>query len=153
MSKHVATILIGLFIILHAFTMVQAEKGTSSDPIGNAWKLRSEAATKKLAESGLDVCDKAIESAFKDVTETFSGKQRTFELRIVIGDQAMIVMYNYKGQELEGIGIAKVPPRWMITQKADSKIISVLIIDSNCAFDLCTNDPFSKGPCSDQSTR
>lgn len=123
---------------------------SASDPIGNAWKSRAEAATKKLAAPGLDKCDKAVELAFQSPNVVTSGKQRNFELLIDIDNQAMVASYSYTGQQLTSFVLIVLPPEWLAVQKAESKTLNILVADSNCTFDLCTNDPFMSGACAER---
>lgn len=117
------------------------------DPVGKAWKSRAEAATKKLAKPGLDKCDKAFELAFQNSNEVNTGKLRSFELLIEIDNQSMVASYSYAGQRLTSFVLILLPPDWLAVQKAESKALNILVEGSNCTFDLCTNDPFTTGPC------
>lgn len=119
----------------------------SADPVGDAWKSRSEAATKKLAKPGLDKCDKAVELAFQKPNEVNTGKLRSFELLIEIDNESMVASYSYAGQRLTSFVLILLPPDWIAVQKAESKTLNILVEGSNCTFDLCTNDPFTPGPC------
>lgn len=117
------------------------------DPVGDAWRSRAEAATKKLAKPGLDKCDKAVELAFQKPNEVNTGKLRSFELLIEIDDQSMVASYSYAGSRLTSFVLILLPPDWLAVQKAESKTLNILVEGSNCTFDLCTNDPFTPGPC------
>ena len=119
----------------------------TSDSVGNAWRSRAEAATKKLAKPGLDKCDKAVELAFQNPNEVNTGRLRSFELLIEVDDQSMVASYSYAGQRLTSFVLILLPPDWLAVQKAESKTLNILVEDSNCTFDLCTNDPFTTGPC------
>ena len=123
---------------------------SAPDLVGNAWRSRSEVATKKLATPGLDKCDKALELAFQHPNEVTSGKQRSFELLIEIDSQAMVASYSYVGQRLTSFVLIVLPPEWLAVQKAESKTLNILVEGSNCTFDLCTNDPFITGPCAER---
>lgn len=126
---------------------------TAPDLVGTAWKTRAETATKKLALPGLDKCDKGIELAFQQFREVTSGKKRNFELMIEIDKQAMVASYSYEGQLLYSFVLLDLPPGWLAVQKTGSKTLNILVADSNCSFDLCTNDPFTAGPCAEQGKR
>jgi hypothetical protein len=117
------------------------------DAVATAWKSRSEAATKKLASAKLDKCDMGLEVAFQEAAETTSGKQRSYGLHVTIDGQTMVVSYTYVGQRLNAFMLVELPPEWLAVQKAESKALNVLVQNSNCTFDLCTNDPFSTGLC------
>ena len=149
-SKQIATALVCVVTILTAQSSAQAP---APDLVGNAWKLRTEAATKKLAAAGLDKCDKGLELAFQHPNEVTSGKQRSFELMIEIDKQAMAASYSYEGQRLTSFVLLALPPGWLAVQKTDSKTLNILVADSNCSFELCTNDPFTAGPCAEQPKR
>lgn len=138
-----------------AFLTVRSSAIRDSTPdfVGNAWRLRAEAATKKLDDPGLDECDKAIEHAFQHPKELISGNLRIFELKINIADQTMLATYSYEGQRLSAFGLVALPPQWLAVQKTESKTLSILVWSSNCAFDLCTNDPFMTGPCAEPLAR
>jgi len=123
------------------------------DSVAKAWRSRAEAATEKLASPGLDRCDKALELAFQHFNGVTSGKQRSFELMIEIDGQAMVASYTYMGQGLTSFALLALPPGWLAVQKTDSKNLNVLVADSKCSFDLCTNDPFPTGPCAERRTR
>ena len=126
---------------------------SAPDSVGNAWRSRAEAATKKLATPGLDKCDKAVELAFQHPNEVTSGKKRSFELLIEIDRQAMVASYSYVGQQLTSFVLIVLPPEWLAVQKIESKTLNILVEGSNCTFDLCTNDPFITGPCAERRTR
>jgi hypothetical protein len=126
---------------------------TTPDIVGNAWRARAAAATKKLATPGLDKCDKAIELAFMHPTESTSGNLRGFELNIDIDGQTMVASYSYIGERLNAFVLIELPPDWQAVQKTESKTVNFLIESSNCTFDLCTKDPFTTGPCAEQRSR
>jgi len=120
---------------------------SAPDLVGNAWRSRAEAATKKLAKPGLDKCDKAVELAFQKPNEVNTGKLRSFELLIEIDNQSMVASYSYAGERLTSFVLILLPPDWLAVQKAESKTLNIIVEGSNCTFDLCTNDPFTTGPC------
>ena len=124
---------------------------TDPDPVGSAWKTRAETAVGKLALPGLDKCDKGVELAFKQFGEVTSSKKRNFELINEIDKQAMAAAYSYEGQRLDSFVLLALPPGWLAVQKTGSKTLNILVADSNCSFDLCMNDPFTAGPCAEQS--
>lgn len=123
------------------------------DPVGKAWNARAGQTTKKLASPGLDKCDKGLELAFRQPNEVTSGRQRSFELLIEIDKQALVASYTYEGQRLTSFVLLALPPGWLAVQKPDSKSLNILVADSNCSFELCTNDPFSTGSCAEQRVR
>lgn len=126
---------------------------TAPDPVGMIWKTRAETAAKKLALPGLDKCDKGVELAFQQFREVTSGKKRNFELMLKIDRQEMVAAYSYDGQRLDSFVLLDLPQGWLAVQKTDSKTLNILVVDSNCSFDLCTNDPFTAGPCAEQGKR
>ena len=136
-----------VIIFLATFSVRIAD--SALDDIGRQWKDRAEAASKRLATSELDECDKAVERAFQDVKESVSGAKRIFELKINISDQTMVVYYSFEGQRLGDFVLGTLPPGWVAIQKTDSKTISILVGKSDCAFDLCTSNPFIIGPCTE----
>lgn len=144
--------MVGAVIILLKQSPTQAAD-TLPDPVGKAWKIRAEAATKKLANPGLDKCDKGVELAFKFPNLVTSGKQRSFELKIEIDDLIMVASYSYVGQQLGSFALVALPPEWLAVLKPESKTLNILVSGSNCAFDLCTDDPFITGPCAEKRTR
>src|SRR6266567_4550656 len=105
---------------------------SAPDIAGKAWKARAEAATKKLAASGLDKCDKGLELAFQQPNEVTSGIHRNFELMIEIDKEAMVASYSYEGQRLTSFVLLALPPGWLAVQKTDSKTLNILVSDSNC---------------------
>jgi len=123
------------------------------DPVAAAWKFRAGAATKKLAAPGLDKCDTGLERAFQEPVETTSGKQRSFGLHVTIDGQTMVASYTYVGQRLSSFMLVELPPEWLVVQKSESKALNILVQNSNCTFDLCTNDPFITGPCGEHPAR
>lgn len=123
------------------------------DPVSTAWKARAAAATKRLATARLDKCDQALELAFQHPNEVNSDTQRNFELLVEIDDQAMVASYSYTGQRLTSFILMALPPGWLAVQNTDSTTLNLLVTASGCSFDLCTNDPFTIGPCLKQQTR
>jgi hypothetical protein len=115
---------------------------SAPDAVAAAWRSRSEAATKKLATQKLDKCDTGLEQAFQESVETTSGKRRSFGLHVTIDGQTMIASYAYVGQQLDAFMLIELPPEWIAVQKTESRKLNILVQNSNCTFDLCTNDPF-----------
>lgn len=150
--KQIAIAMVSVATIFLAQSPAQAA-GSAPDIVGNAWRSRAEAATKKLATPGLDKCDKGIESAFQHPKESTSGNLRSFELNIDIDGQTMVASYSYVGQRLSAFVLVELPSEWQAVQKTESKTLSILVESSNCAFDFCTNDPFITGPCAEQRAR
>ena len=127
--------------------------GSAPDSVGKAWSDRAASATKKLAASGLDKCDKGVEEAFQFPEETTAGTLRNFNLLIDIGGQEMVVSYSYDGQRLTAFVLDDLPTGWLAEQKTDSKMLRIIVESSKCTFNLCTNDPFTSGPCAEQNAR
>lgn len=124
--------------------------GSSPDAVAAAWKQRAERATQKLAGPGLDECDTAVEVAFQNARVQDKGPRRTYALQIKIGNEAMLLSYSYVGARVDDFWIASLPRGWMAHQPASNKTLSVVLSSApGCAFDLCTNDPMSEGPCKD----
>jgi hypothetical protein len=137
-------------VLLFGSEPVSSAKTNSQPPpddIGVAWKLRAGEATKKLSMPGLDACDKALERGFEQFKETASKGERIYWLNIEIGGQTLVANYSYQGTRLSTFVLAALPARWLAVQKPDSKTLSILVGSANCALDLCTNNPFSGGPC------
>jgi hypothetical protein len=119
------------------------------DTVTVVWRARAEAATKKLAAPGLDKCDMGLERAFQESVETTSGRQRSFGLHVTIDGQTMVASYTYVGQRLNAFMLVELPPEWLAVQKAESKALNILVQNSSCTLDLCTNDPFTTGLCAE----
>jgi len=139
----IATVLVAIFLPVQPGNSAE----TGRDEIGNAWKARAAKAAKNLAGSGLDACDMAFERAFERPKEGTSGSLRVFELTFDIRGKKMVATYSYDSGRLDAFGIVMLPQRWMAVQRANSKTLNILVADEHCAFDLCTRDPFSIGPC------
>jgi hypothetical protein len=150
--KQIALAMVCVLTILPGQSPAQSA-GAAPDPVGKAWNSRAEVATKKLATAGLDKCDKAVELAFQQPNQVTSGRQRSFELLIEIDKQAMVASFTYEGQRLTSFVLLALPPGWLAVQKPESKILNILVAESNCSFELCTNDPFATGPCAEQRVR
>lgn len=150
--KQIATAMVCVVTLFLAQSPAQTPD-SAPDSVGKAWKSRAEAATKKLATPGLDKCDKGLELAFQHPNEVTSGKERSFELMIEIDRQAMVASYSYEGKRLTSFALLALPPGWLAVQKTDSKTLNILVTRSNCSFDLCTNAPFTTGPCAEKRTR
>ena len=140
------TILLGMVT-----TLLPLEAGATAQPAGDElakkWAQRSAAAAKRLVAPGLDACDTGVEGAFKAAKESLAGAFRSFELEIDISGNVLNVSYSYKGGKLASFEFYNLPGGWIARQRVGSKTLSVLVPDSNCALDLCTNDPFAVGPC------
>lgn len=119
-----------------------------TDSVAAAWKARAELASKRLEGTGLDACDRAVEMAFKSPDVGNNNGKRMFVLRLEIGGKAMMVGWGYDDQKLADFSIATLPPRWITRQVAGQKTLTVLPAESNCAFDLCPNEPLANGRCS-----
>jgi len=150
--KQIAAAMVCLVTVFLAQSPAQA-LDPAADIVGKAWKTRAEAATKRLATAGLDKCDKGLELAFQQPNEVASGKQRSYELPIEIDNQSMVASYTYAGQQLTSFALLALPPGWLAVQNTGSKTLNILVAGSGCSFDLCTNDPFTAGPCAEQQTR
>jgi len=123
-----------------------------ADDLSNTWHSRAERARAALKEPTLDACDKAYEHAYASAREENAGDQRYFHLAFDIGTGRMRVAYVYEANRLANFLIVALPPQWLAVQKADGKTLSVLVQEAQCAFDLCTNDPFAAGPCKGEAT-
>ena len=150
--KHIVSAMVCVVTLFLAQSPAQTPD-PAPDSVGKAWKTRTESAMKKLAAPGLDKCDKGLELAFQYPNEVTTGTQRSFELLIDIDGQAMVASYSYEGKRMSTFALLALPPGWLAVQKADSKTLNILVTGSNCSFDLCTNDPFTTGPCAEQRTR
>ena len=141
--------------LLYSQAATSAESGTqpSANDIDAAWKRRALTATKKLSRPGLDACDRAIERGFEQVKVTRSKDGHTYRMSIEIHGHIMGVAYVYQGNRLGEFVISALPQRWLAVQKTNSKTLAILVNDANCALDLCTNNPFSDGPCTEKRTR
>lgn len=118
------------------------------NPIDDAWAARATRATKKLEDTGLDACDRAVEVAFRDFGVRRDPAGATYTLEIRVGAERMFAGYRYVGGKLDDFQLFGIPEKWMVHQPANSKTVSVVLGSGpRCAFDLCANDPFSEGPC------
>ena len=111
------------------------------------WKARAELATKKLATSGLDQCDQAMERGFEQFNVSPINGGRLFQLDITVAGKTLKAAYSYSDSQLDAFILVALPPRWMVVQKNGSKTLNVLINDANCALDLCSIDPYAEGGC------
>lgn len=131
-------------------SLVLSDSAAAGDEVDKAWKARAERAAKKLAQPGLDECDRAVEVAFQNAKVESKGG-RLYPLEIHIGTERLLVGYHYEGTKLKDFSLYGVPAKWMVHQPVASKTISVVLGDGpRCAFDLCSNDPFSDGPCAEK---
>lgn len=116
--------------------------------VERAWKARAELATKKLEGKGLDECDRAVELAFQKFDTSSSREGTRYALVIRIGAETLLAGYSYDAGKLKDFSLFNVPPKWMVHQPTGTKTISVVLGSGpKCAFDLCSDDPFSEGPC------
>ena len=113
--------------------------------VEKAWKARAELATKKLEGKGLDECDRALELAFQKFGTTSGRNGTTHELVIRVGAETFLAAYTYDAGTLKDFSMFSVPSKWMVHQPTGTKTISVMT--GKCTFDLCSDDPFSDGPC------
>ena len=146
MYKQIAGALAVVATVLLAQSPVTAANA-APDTVGKAWKARAEAAKKKLAAPGLDKCDKGLALAFQHPEETNSEKLRSFTLMVNIDGQTLAATYAYTGERLISFLLYELPLEWLAEQKTDSKTLRIIVESAKCSFDLCTNDPFSPGPC------
>ncbi len=119
----------------------------ADDELVKSWAKRASTAKKRLAAPGLDACDMAVERAFQRVKESTTGKFRSFGLQVDISGKVLTASYSYRDGRLVSFELITLPGRWIARQRAESKTLSILVPDANCAFDLCTSDPFAAGPC------
>jgi len=151
-SKQIAIVMVCVVTFLLAQSPAQSAD-PAPDPVAKAWKARADAAAKKLAAPGLDKCDKAVELAFQENNVVIEGTKRNFELLIEIDKQAMVAAYSYEGQQLTSFVLLALPSGWLAVQNKDSKTLNILVAAASCSFDLCTHDPFTVGPCTEQLKR
>jgi hypothetical protein len=95
----------------------------------------------------LDACDIAVEKAFQNVSIKQGNGQTIYELSIQLNNQTMKAGYSYKKNVLHDFLLISLPSRWMAHQSPNGKAFSVVVIDSNCALDLCINNPFGSSSC------
>jgi hypothetical protein len=124
------------------------EAAPATDALGKAWETRAEQARRTLGKPGLDACDKGLEKAFESVKE-LPGKDgvHAYPLNIEVAGQTMRATYYYNGAQLTDFMLVSLPDSWLAVQKPGSKTLSILVTNSNCALDLCTDDPFTGGKC------
>jgi hypothetical protein len=151
MLNSAGRIVIVIASIVTVFLAQASAQGPDSvpDTVAAAWRSRAEAATKKLAAPRLDKCDIGLERAFQESVEATSGKQRSFGLHVTIDGQTMVASYTYVGQRLSVFMLVELPPEWLAVQKTESRALNILVQNSNCTFDLCTNDPLTTGLCAE----
>jgi hypothetical protein len=136
-----------LAVVSAALSWATSSGAASADELGTMWLARSEAASKHLAQPGLDVCDIALDKAFQHPREINSGSFRTFDLKVELDGQVLQASYSYKSGNLSSFNLISLPPKWFATQRASTKTLSILVGAANCAMDFCTNDPLAIGPC------
>lgn len=138
-------------IIRHTLTTVtillSSQAYCADDSISRAWESRSKEAADNLKSSSLDACDIAVEKAFQNATRKHGNGQTIYELNIQISNQIMKAGYSYKNNVLNDFMLINLPSRWMAHQAPKSQNFSVIVLDSNCAFDLCINNPFGASSC------
>jgi hypothetical protein len=117
------------------------------DAVSRAWSLRAATATKRLGGKGLDACDRAVEQAFASAKVKSNGTDRTWFLTVEVGGQQMLVGWAYEGTQLKDFVVGALPPRWFLRKPAGSRVLTVLVSTSECALDLCPDDPLADAPC------
>lgn len=137
-----------MLTLVAALLSSQAYCGDAS--LLQAWQSRSKLATDKLKQPNLDACDVAVEKAFQNAVGRQSDGLTIYELNIQIGNQTMKAAYSYKDKFLNDFLLINLPSRWLAHQSPNSQLFSVVVANSNCAFDLCVNNPFSASSCSAQ---
>jgi hypothetical protein len=115
--------------------------------LAKKWAQRADTAAKRLVAPGLDACDMAVERAFEAVKKSIAENFQLFGLQVDISGNTLNAAYLYKDGKLAAFQLYKLPSRWAAKQRVGSKTLSIFVADSNCAFDLCTDDPFASGPC------
>lgn len=140
---------VGLLLVMTT-VLVSTQALCNEVSVSQAWKSRSELAAEHLKQPNLDVCDVAVEKAFQNAVGKQSNGLTMYELNIQLGNQAMRAAYTYKEIALNDFVLISLPSRWMAHQSPDSKTLSVVVVDSSCAFDLCINNPFGSAPCGAQ---
>jgi hypothetical protein len=141
-----------LLVSLLAAPVARADE--PKDPVEATWRARADLAKRRLAQGGLDDCDTAVERAFQKAKQTKEKQKdaRTYDLSIDIGGKALVVVYRYEGNQLDGFALVVVPPQFVAFQKADSKTFRFLLgAPQNCAFSLCTRGPTDDGPCAEKT--
>jgi hypothetical protein len=136
-----------LLVTILLLPLTHAVANTNGDPIANAWRQRAQVAAKKLAEPGLDACDRGIELAFQKAKESTTGTIRTYELLVQVSKQTLRAAYSYEGQKLSSFELISLPPNWFARQRVDSKTLSIIVGTANCAMDFCTDNPLVPGSC------
>ena len=135
-----------IILILATLSLPSLTFGDNAS-ISKAWKERAKEATENLTQSKLDDCDTAVEKAFQTAVIKQGNGQTIYEMNLQIGKQSMQAAYSYTGNSLSDFLLISLPPRWMAHQSPNSQVFSVVVVDSNCAFDLCINNPLSKSSC------
>lgn len=144
LQRIISTILAMVTVLLSS----QAYCGDAST--SQAWQSRSKLATDKLKQPKLDACDVAVEKAFQNAVGKQGDGLTIYELNIQIGNETMRAAYSYKDKTLNDFLLISLPSRWLAHQSPNSQLFSVVVVNSNCAFDLCVNNPFSTSSCSAQ---
>lgn len=143
-QRIISTILALVTVLLSS----QAYCGDAST--SQAWQSRSKLATAKLKRPKLDACDVAVEKAFQNAVGKQGDGLTIYELNIQIGNETMKAAYSYKDKTLNDFLLISLPSRWLAHQSPNSQLFSVVVVNSNCAFDLCVNNPFTTSSCSAQ---
>ncbi len=137
--------------ILALFTVLFSSQAYCGDAsISQTWQSRSKLATDKLKQHKLDACDIAVEKAFQHAVGKQGDGSTIYELNIQVGNETMKAAYSYKDRILNDFILISLPSRWFAHQIPNSQLFSVVVVDSNCAFDLCVNNPLSTSSCSAQ---
>lgn len=129
------------------FVLPVAALAAPPDAVAKAWQQRAEQAKKNLTGSGLDACDRALEQAFASAQASTKGPRRSYELHIAVAGGTARMAFNYDGGRLSEYFLITLPDRWLAVQKPDSKTLSFLVADANCALDVCTDAPLAGSVC------
>lgn len=121
----------------------------AGDVVAQGWSARAALASKRLAGSGLDACDRGLERAFARAKVKGEGTKRTWLLEIEVEGERlpMLAAFGYEGIKLQDFLVVGLPPGWLLRQAVGSRTLSVLLSGPNCAFDLCPASPLSGAPC------
>jgi hypothetical protein len=141
-------------IVAAAITFTTAQRAEAGDDaVAKAWKDRAEIAARKLAGSKLDLCDSALEKGFLAVKEQKADNPRLYMITVNVSGQIYRAGYSFDGDKVASFVQAELPEDWITIQNSNSKTLSVVAAPANCAFDLCTTDPFANGPCEAKSQK
>jgi hypothetical protein len=120
---------------------------TAGGPVERAWRARADLASRKLAQPGMDACDRAVEEAFRQPRTDTTDGHRTYLLSIGNGREQMLVAYFYEQDVFKTFSIGALPPGWVVLQNAGKKTVTVRPGGLKCVFDLCASDPLVEGAC------